>query len=270
MLSANGPPIRTRIRDLDGGLRIRESYGDTPSGINRADISVGKGWQDYAWLDKETGEEWHLWNADRTQLRVAELGRSAWAGKGPTVPAERGCGECHKTITAAIASDEQFRADLITQIVAIYGDWGRKKDKPVPAPVPMPQRGETGPRGPEGPRGLQGESYKLTQADKNEITAAVRAGIIEWILANADEFKGGAGKSPTDLELLALIRKVVDEKKFDLTGPKGDSVKGDDGKPGTVTVRVLGPNDTLVKEFQAVRTGSTVIVRAKEFEKKGE
>lgn len=49
-------------------------------------------------------------------------------------------------------------------------------------------------------------------------------------------------------------------------GDKGD--RGDDGKTGMVTIRVLGPDDKLVQEFSAVRSGSTVVVRAKEFEVK--
>lgn len=273
MANTNGPPIRQRITDLQNGWRLRSSYGDTPNGIQRFDIHDGKGWRDFAWRDKETDQVMHLWDGKPSDGKVtmAALGKSQWAGRGPAVPAERGCFDCHRGIATARADDpelaslNEIEATLLMNLIALNpgtADWG-KRPTVQPAPVVPGPRGPEGPRGPAGP---QGEPYKLTQADKNEITSAVREGIIQWIRANADEFKGAdgaAGKAATEAELLALIRRVVDEKAEALTGKPGA-----DGKPGVVTVRVIRPDDTTLKEFNAVRSGSTVVVRAKEFEVK--
>mgnify|MGYP001570880571 CR=1 FL=1 len=107
----------------------------------------------------------------------------------------------------------------------------------IPAPVP----------GQEGKQGLQGPKGDPGQINKVEFSAF----LLEFLEKNKSLLKGDKGDS--------------------VKGDKGESGKdGENGKPGTITVRVLGPDDKLVKEFTAVKSGSTVIVRAKEFEKKGE
>lgn len=234
MLTVNGPAIRQRITDLENGWRLRSSYGDTPSGIQRFDVHDGTGWRDFAWREKESNTVWYLWEKGNAVL--ADLGRSQWAGKGPAVPAERGCIECHKSIQSATAADLEFKSTELTRLVSL--NWPRSKPKPDPSPVadstlkqqienlkadiavlrddlaflkarPTP-KGDQGPRGPAGPAGSPG------------VPGDIGA-------------RGAAG----------------------LQGPAG-----------TVTVRVIGPDDKPIKEFPAVQSGSTIKVKATEFEKK--
>lgn len=227
MDNTNGPPIRQRIRDLENGWRIRESYGDTPNGIRRFDIhkgtAGGKGWQDAFYEDKETGQVWFLKDA-KGNPTLAEVGISRWAGKGPAVPAERGCTECHKNIGKALASDpefEKFQAELLTQLIAMSGDWGKKPTK-LPTPVPAMQ-GPAGPQGPIGPPGPAGP------AGQHANPATVITAIKEWLTENKELFagpaggKGDKGDKPTRDELLVLIREVVKDSADDLKGAKGDA-----------------------------------------------
>jgi hypothetical protein len=179
-----------------------------------------KGWRDFAWEDKDTGTVMHLWDKSG-QVTMAQLGRSEWAGKGPAVPAERGCSECHASIKNALATDPEFQSQLLLTLIGLHGPY--KKDKPAPAPAPKPLpvpivQGTTGPQGPVGPQGIPGKD-----ADHQVIIRAVK----EWLDAHKDELRGKDGSAGAE-------GKTGPAGVAGMNGPVG--AKGDPADPTKLQV----------------------------------
>lgn len=268
MLTTNGPPIRQRMRDLDGGLRIRESYGDTPTGISRFDIHAGRGWQDFAWQDRESGQVWYM-RDDKGQPTLAALGKSQWAGNGPAVPAERGCTDCHNKIGRATESDpifEQIQAELLTQLVALHGPY-KDRQKPVapaPAPAPVPIKVVEGKPGRDGLDGKPGRDGRDGVDGKTPTDGELIALIRRVMEEKKDDLRGDDGKdgkSPTDADLLVLIRRVVDEKQDEL---KGDQPKIDldelAKKLPPIYIGAKSPDGKVTMPFTPVYLGQGVYI----------
>lgn len=197
MTSVNGPPIRQRVRDLENGWRIRESYGDS---IRRFDVHTGDGWHDFAWWDLESKQIWNLKDA-QGNVKLAALGKSEWAGKGPAVPAERGCVECHAgKISPATADDPEFQAAVLMQLIALRGGDKRYSggiSKPTPTPVSQP--GPAGPAGRDGKDGRNGVDGKDADNDLiiRTINESMSKTVIAWLNDHKSEFRGADGKPAT-------------------------------------------------------------------------
>ena len=237
MTTVNGPPIRQRIRDLENGWRLRESYGVA---MRRFDVHDGTGWRDFSWTDlaKTPPDVWHLLDANG-EVKLAALGRSEWKSNGPAIPAERGCVECHKSISKANTSDPALEDASLMRLVSMH--WPKDKPNPTSKPVAS-QPGERGPPGPQGEKGLAGRDGIDGKPGRDGV----------------DGQRGADGAKPTRDELLALIREALADPAIVA------ALKGTDGKPGVITVRVVRPDGSIVKEFPAAASGSTVVVKATE------
>jgi hypothetical protein len=262
MTSTNGPPIRQRVRNLENGWRIRESYGEL---VRRFDVHDGTGWRDFSWQDLESKTTWIL-KGDDGRARLATLGLSQWSGNGPAVPAERGCVQCHSgKITPAKIDDPEVQGALLMHLVALDGYRGKQTPAPKPAQIIEGQRGPAGPTGPTGPAGPQGPPGKVDDSEVSKLLSRISR--LEQLVSELEAQRakagptgpqgetGPGGKKPTEEELLALIESVVDERKKDLRGPQGAK-----GEFGTVNVLVKWADGKVIGRQTGAASGGTVTV----------
>jgi len=243
MASVNGPPIRQRIDDIGGGIRLRSAYGEN---MRRYDVTLGTGWQDFAWEDLQTKKLWHLYDANGNVV-AAQRGVSQWSGNGPVIPAERGCTECHPKITPALESDPRLSDPNLVKFASLHGGYKNNPQQPIKTvPVPIPTTvGPQGPSGPPGPRGepgrdgadgLRGQDGRKG-ADglpgRDVDMPAVITEIREWLDQHKGELKGKDGKDADSTLVTKTIRDWLDEHKDELKGSPGEKgVKGDPGVKG--------------------------------------
>lgn len=112
---------------------------------------------------------------------------------------------------------------------------------PVPAPVPMPQRGEPGPAGPKGDKGEPGKD-----ADLRVVIEAVR----QWFTEHKDELrgpqgergeqgpKGDSGASVDESKLAGLVAEIDRMRKHEfrivIKDKDGNVLKRRDGSDNVI------------------------------------